>query len=86
MSLPYLQVSRTTELDRGQLREPRLTLREREVLAFIARGATSREIGLDLGISRRTVGAHRENLARKLGTSSIAGLVRYAIAHGLAEP
>jgi DNA-binding CsgD family transcriptional regulator len=62
-----------------------LTRREREVLARIAEGRTSKEIASELGISLRTVNTHREHLAQKLGTSSVAAFVRYAIAHGLTD-
>lgn len=62
-----------------------LTAREREVLARIAAGMTSKEIAVGLGISLRTVNTHREHLAKKLSTSSVAGLVRYAIEHGITD-
>lgn len=60
-----------------------LTDREREVLALVARGRTSREAGELLGISHRTVETHRENLMRKLETHSVAGLTRLAIEAGV---
>ena len=63
----------------------RLTLREREVLARIAGGMTSKEIALSLGVSLRTINTHREHLAKKLSTSSVAALVRYAIEHGITD-
>jgi DNA-binding CsgD family transcriptional regulator len=66
-------------------RIPSLTARERQILARIARGETSLQIAQGLGISPKTVGSHRENIARKLGTSSVAVLVRFAIEHGIVE-
>lgn len=60
-----------------------ITPRERQVLCRIARGKTSKQIAAELTISLRTVNTHRENLARKLGTSSVAGLTRFAIEHQL---
>jgi DNA-binding CsgD family transcriptional regulator len=60
-----------------------LTAREREVLARIATGMTSKEIAAVLGISLRTINTHREHLAKKLSTSSVAGMVRYAIENGI---
>lgn len=36
-----------------------------------------------LGISLRTAETHRENLSRKLGILTVAGLVKHAITHGL---
>lgn len=53
--------------------------REREVLAHIAQGKTSKQIAADLGISLRTVNTHRENIAKKIGSSSLAAMIRYAI-------
>jgi DNA-binding NarL/FixJ family response regulator len=60
-----------------------LTRRERQVLVHVADGRTSRQIAVLLGISPRTVEAHRESVARKLGVSSVAGLTRYVMQHGL---
>lgn len=69
------------------LHEPlheRLTAREREILTLVARGASSRVIAQALGIREKTVQNHRANLMDKLGIHDIPGLVRYAIAEGLA--
>jgi two-component system, NarL family, nitrate/nitrite response regulator NarL len=56
-----------------------LTPREREVLALIAEGLSSREIGVRLDMSARTVETHRTHLRRKLNLSSPAALVRHAL-------
>ena len=56
-----------------------LTPREREVLALIAEGLSSREIGERLAMGVRTVETHRTSLRRKLELPSPAALVRYAI-------
>ncbi len=61
-----------------------LTPRERDVLDGVARGLTNKAIAADLGISRRTVEAHRESLMRKLEIHSVAGLTRFALEVGLA--
>jgi two-component system, NarL family, response regulator NreC len=60
-----------------------LTAREAEVLRLIALGHTSAEIARKLHLSRRTVETHRARLHRKLGMSSRAELVRYALRRGL---
>lgn len=60
-----------------------LTNREREVLAQVARGLLNKEIAAQLGISVRTVEAHRDSLVRKLGIRSVAGLTRFAMECGL---
>jgi DNA-binding NarL/FixJ family response regulator len=60
-----------------------LTNREREVLTLVARGLLNKEVAAQLGISVRTVEAHRDSLVRKLGIRSVAGLTRYALEQGL---
>jgi two-component system nitrate/nitrite response regulator NarL len=60
-----------------------LTARERSVLAAIASGETSKETATRLGISVRTVEAHRDSLARKLKLRGAAALTRFAMENGL---
>jgi DNA-binding NarL/FixJ family response regulator len=60
-----------------------LTAREREVVALAAEGRTNGEIGVQLGISHRTVEVHRANLMRKLGLRSQTELVRDAFRRGI---
>ncbi|HNM24362.1 MAG TPA: LuxR C-terminal-related transcriptional regulator, partial [Saprospiraceae bacterium] len=60
-----------------------LTAREREVLQLICEEYTTQEIGEKLFISTRTAEGHRNNLLSKLGCRNAAGLVVYAIQHGL---
>jgi two-component system, NarL family, response regulator NreC len=62
-----------------------LTPREMEVLKLIALGHTNPEIGEQLYLSVRTVETHRAHIQRKLGRTSRAELVRYALKHGLLE-
>jgi FixJ family two-component response regulator len=52
-----------------------LTDREREVFNEILSGATSKEIARRLGVSPRTVEAHRQNLLRKLGIGTVKELM-----------
>lgn len=63
-----------------------LTEREREVLRLIAQGATSKEIGKQLGISSKTAEAHRNNIKKKLHANTIAELVQCAVVFKLIEP
>lgn len=56
-----------------------LTVREREIVKYIARGMSHTEIGEVLCISPRTVDTHRTNLMRKLEVNSIAELIKLAI-------
>ena len=56
-----------------------LTPREREVVRMIAEGNSARKIASLLGLSVKTVEAHRFNLMRKLDIHNRAQLVTYAI-------
>ena len=56
-----------------------LTQREREIVALLAMGSSSKEAATRLDISTRTVETHRLNIYRKLRVYNIADLVRYAI-------
>ena len=60
-------------------RRSTLTPREREVVKMIAQGNSAREIAAFLGLSVKTVEAHRFNLMRKLDIHNRAQLVTYAI-------
>ncbi|MDP1524387.1 MAG: response regulator transcription factor [Rhodocyclaceae bacterium] len=65
--------------------EPSLNVlgqREQEVLALVVRGLRSADIAHTLGIQSGTVDVHRANIKKKLGLTSIAELIRYAIRHG----
>lgn len=64
---------------------PALTPREREVLRLLAEGAGSKEIAYELGLSPKTVDAHRHNIMGKLGVDNLAALVKYALREGLAQ-
>lgn len=64
----------------------RLTSRQREILQLIAEGHTTKDIARRLGLSVKTVEAHRTQLMERLGIHDIAGLVRWAIRAGLVGP
>lgn len=66
--------------------ERELTDREREVLQLIAEGKTTKEIAATLNVTFKTAESHRANIMQKLEIHDIAGLVRYAIRHGLIQP
>ncbi len=57
-----------------------MTTREKEVLKFIAKGHTTRQIAECLGLSQRTVESHRAAIGAKLGTTSQAEMTRIWIA------
>lgn len=52
-----------------------LTAREREIVQFLATGETSKQIARRLGISPRTVEAHRARMIKKLGVNSAGELI-----------
>ncbi|HET8633814.1 MAG TPA: response regulator transcription factor [Gemmatimonadales bacterium] len=62
-----------------------LTGRQRQILKLIARGWSVRDIADDLGINVRSVEFHRDSIRKRLGLTSTAALVRYALAHGLVK-
>ena len=63
----------------------RLTPREKDVLEHLVAGLSNKEVGLELGISPRTVEIHRARLMEKMAADSLAQLVRMAIEAGV-EP
>ena len=62
-----------------------LSEREREVLRLLALGHTNQEIAKLLYISVRTAETHRAHIMQKLGLSSRAELVRFALSEGLLD-
>jgi DNA-binding CsgD family transcriptional regulator len=53
---------------------------------LVAEGKSNKAAADALGISARTVEAHRATIQRKLGVDSVAGLVRYAIRNKIVAP
>ncbi|HYU46127.1 MAG TPA: response regulator transcription factor [Terriglobales bacterium] len=68
-----------TDPARVPLRRGTLTLREREVMKLLAEGHTVRQVAAVLGVSIKTVDAHKFNLMRKLDIHNKAQLVTTAI-------
>ena len=69
----------------AQQKENTLTAREREVLKLLAEGKTVRAAAMTLGVSSKTVDAHKFNLMRKLGVHNKAQLVIWAIRTRMVE-
>ena len=65
--------------------EHHLTSREQEVLQLVAEGQVNKQIASTLGLGIKTVEKHRQQLMDKLNLHNVAGLTRYAIAHGIVE-
>jgi FixJ family two-component response regulator len=78
--------TRRNIFDREQMlkRLSTLTTREVEVFESVAEGNANKVIGMDLGISERTVEVHRSQVMRKLQVASLAQLVKIKI--NLAKP
>lgn len=60
-----------------------LTPRERDILGLIGSGSSNKEMAETLGITPATAETHRKNLKKKLGIATTAGLIRYALDHGI---
>lgn len=78
-----LERDRERRQERGELNAARalydrLTPREREVMAGVVRGLLSKQIAGELGLSEITIKLHRSSVMKKMGTRSVADLVRLA--------
>ena len=63
-----------------------VTAREREIIQLIAEGNSNKKAAAALGISVKTIEAHRANIMRKLHLHSVSDLVRYAIRNKIVQP
>ena len=63
----------------------KLSPREREILAFLAKGASNKEIARALDVAESTVKIHVQHILRKLNLSSRVQAAVYAVEAGLAE-
>lgn len=71
-------LTRQSLVGRHSHRNGLLTLREREVLGWLARGKSNAEIGAILGISSATVGKHLEHIYPKLGVENRTAAASFA--------
>jgi len=70
------------ETDELRARMASLTPREKEVLELVVAGAANKQISSELGVSLKTVEAHRARVMDKLRAESLSHLVRMAVAAG----
>lgn len=63
-----------------------LSPRERQLLPLLARGLSQRELAAQLGVTVKTIETYRTRIGHKLGLTSRAGLVRFALDNGLLHP
>ncbi|MCM1163895.1 MAG: LuxR C-terminal-related transcriptional regulator [Muribaculaceae bacterium] len=73
----------TSEPEEG--RNAELSPREKEVILYVVRGLSNKEIASTMNVSVNTVMTHRRNIASKLKIHSPAGLTIFAIATGLVK-
>jgi DNA-binding NarL/FixJ family response regulator len=62
-----------------------VTAREREIIQLVAEGHSNKEAASTLGVSVKTIEAHRANIMRKLHLRSVSDLVRYAIRNKIVQ-
>ncbi|CAM4286916.1 response regulator [Paenibacillus tarimensis] len=62
-----------------------LTVREKEILQYIAQGNSNKEIAATCGIAEKTVKTHVSNLLSKLGLADRTQAALYAVKYGLVE-
>src|SRR3546814_13966457 len=77
---PYTTLFRSEEQRSQQAVLSRLTAREHQVLERIVAGRLNKQIAGDLNISIKTVEAHRANIMEKLEVTTVADLMKIALA------
>ena len=76
---------RQEEEDNEKSKSGTLSQREKEIIVYVVKGYSNKEIAEKLYLSIHTVITHRRNIARKLEIQSVAGLTIYAIINKLVE-
>lgn len=74
------QISSAAELEQLRSRFNALSPRQRQVMELIVAGLSSKEIGMRLNLSAKTVDNHRAWVMERIGARNLAELVRMAIA------
>jgi two-component system, LuxR family, response regulator FixJ len=77
-------LTRSTIVVESHARLAKLTPREFEVFRWLIAGLINKEISEELGVTLRTVKAHRTAVLRKIGVLSVVELVRLALVAGIA--
>lgn len=80
-ALAVEETRRDRQSERAELaaRLAQLTPREREVMTMVTDGLSNKEIANELGVSAKTIEAHRARVMEKMQASSLAELVRMAL-------
>ena len=71
--------------DKQEEKHETLSSREKEIISYVVKGYTNKQIAEQLYLSTHTVITHRRNIANKLQIHSPAGLTIYAIVNKLVE-
>lgn len=79
VSMPTAAVVEAGDKDK----QDKLSPREREILCFLARGASNKEIARSLELAESTVKIHVQNILKKLNLLSRVQAAVYAVEHGL---
>lgn len=69
----------------GELPHARLSAREFQIFQMLVEGRSVNEIADTLALSNKTVSTHKANIQQKMEIETTAGLVQYAMKHGLIE-
>jgi DNA-binding NarL/FixJ family response regulator len=78
-------VARDERRARGKTPRDILTPRQRETIQLLAEGKSNKEVAASLGISVKTVEAHRAHIMLKLNLHSVTELVHYAIRNDIVQ-
>lgn len=78
-----MQFRAATHPQGGAASREKLTQRERETMACVARGESNKEIARSLEVAESTVKIHVQNILKKLNLSSRVQIAVYAVEHGL---
>jgi two-component system response regulator FixJ len=84
METSAASMKQATEIQDLKARYASLSERQRDTMQLLLRGMSNKEIGLELGISPRTVEIHRTWVMTRMQAKSMADLVRMGLALGLA--
>ena len=78
VALAQARCALQVESEVGEIRRryASLTAREREVIAFMVKGALNKQAAAELGVSEMTVKVHRHNIMHKMGVTTLPDLVR----------
>lgn len=69
----------------GKNYHPEFSPRELEIIDLCCEGLATKNISAKMGVSPRTVEAHKANIFQKLGINNVVELARYAFKHGLVD-